>query len=345
MGSERRTVRFTAAADQLAARLDAELRDVLAARKMPLYDMMYYHLGWSGGDGAPARVTPADRVHGVLCLLAGQAAGGDVDVALPAAAAVELVDNFCKIHDDVQGGIPQRNSRDAVWWVWGPAQAINAGDGMHALARLALFRLRERGVPAEKTFEAVRLLDQASLRLCEGRFMDLEAQERIDLTVDAYLSMAASKSGALTSCAMQLGGLAADADGRARDALGVCGSKIGLAMQVYSDLGELWPRREGDGPASPEVLNKKKLLPVVYAMERAGLRDKRRLGDIYFKRVLAPEDLDVLRSVTADLGARSYCESLVERSRAEAAAALEAPGITAGGASAINGFVDALLNS
>ena len=69
----------------------------------------------------------------MLCLLACEACGGP-DVALPAAAAVELVQGFTEIHDDVQGGIPTRDGRDAVWWVWGPAQAINAGDGMHGWA-------------------------------------------------------------------------------------------------------------------------------------------------------------------------------------------------------------------
>ena len=48
---------------------------------------------------------------------------------------------FLQIHDDVQSGSPQRAGRDTVWWKWGPAQAINAGDGMYAMARVALFRL------------------------------------------------------------------------------------------------------------------------------------------------------------------------------------------------------------
>jgi len=280
----------------------------------------------------------------VLCLLACRAVGGDPDVALPAAAAVELVYSFCEIHDDVQGGKPQRDDRDAVWWVWGPAQAINAGDGMHALARLALFRLVERGISNARTWQAVQALDEASLETCEGRFLDLEAQERIDTSVGSYMEMAARKSGALASCAMKLGALVVSDDVEARDALAQCGARIGLAMQVHGDLQELW----GAGPAgagpSPEVMNKKKLLPAVYVLEKASTAEKRKLGEVYFKRVLEPEDVERLRDVLEELGGREYCEQLVERQRAEGLAALKVDGVTSDARADIEEFVGSLLS-
>ena len=321
--------------EDLSSRLEAELSDIVTARQMPLYDMMYYHMGWSEGAPPAARV----RAHGIISLLVCQAAGGDVDAGLPVAAAVELVSNFCQIHDDVQGGIPQRDSRDAVWWVWGPAQAINAGDGMHAMARLSLFRLTQRGVSPETTFRAVQLLDEASLRTCEGRFLDIEAQERIDVSVESYLKMASSKSGSLVSCAMKLGALVASADQATIDAVGDAGDKLGIALQIRADVRELWGL---EGTAS-EVMNKKKLLPVVYAVETASIKEKRRLGDIYFKRVLEPKDVEVLRQALEDLGARDASEKLIEQHRADASAALDASGLPAESRAPIEGLADSLL--
>ena len=329
--------------DDLTARVNAEMREILAARGMPLYDMMSHHLGW-GGDGRDAQGDVAiNRVYGVLSLLACRAAGGEEETALPAAAAVELVHNFSEIHDDVQGGKPKRDNRDAVWWVWGPAQAINAGDGMHALARLALFRLVDRGVSPEKTFQGVQLLDQASLKMCEGRFLDLEAQERIDTKVDAYMEMVSSKSGALPSCAMSMGGLVASADDATVDALADCGSNIGIAVQIRADLGELWDERAGASP-SPEVMNKKKILPVVYALENADVSVKRRIGDVYFKRVLEPGDVDVVRQVLSELGAKEYCEELMRQYKDRAISALDTQGISANGAAVINAYFETLLS-
>ena len=224
-----------------------------------------------------------------------------------------------------------------MWWVWGPAQAINVGDSFHSLARLALFELHENGTPADVTFRAVQMLDEAALDLCEGRFRDIEAQERIDLDVDGYLEMAASKSGSLYACAMGLGALVAGAEQAAVDAMSRCGRQIGLALQVRSDVRDVWA-----GDPSPEVLNKKKLLPVVHALGKATIAEKRRLGDIYFKRVLGPEDVTALREVLDEMGSRQYCEDLAARCRADALAALE-QGASAGDLDLARDFVGRLL--
>ncbi|MBM3933996.1 MAG: polyprenyl synthetase family protein [SAR202 cluster bacterium] len=315
----------------LEAKVEAELKDIFSERTMPLYNMMAYHLGWQderGNMGVPMR---RDRHHGVACLAAAHAAGGEAEAALPAAAAVELVHNFAQIHDDVQGGHPQRFKRDAVWWVWGPAQAINAGDGMYALARLALFRLMDRGISPEVTFGALKMLDIAGLEVCEGRFRDFEAQERIDMSVEAYMAMASSKTGALLACSTKLGALASGAPAAVVDAMGVYGTKMGIAWQVREDLDALWPTDPQAAPPSTEVLNKKKLLPVVHALEQATLKDKRRLGEIYFKRVLQPEDVISVRGVLEELGARDFCEGLVKNLRQEAHDALVTAGVTAEG--------------
>ena len=299
--------------EDLTDRVDNALKDILADRSMGLYRMMAYHMGWDDAQGIGSAPGRRGRTHGVACLVVALAAGGRLDAAMPAATAVELVDGFAQVHDDVQGGQPQRHGRDAVWWIWGPAQAINVGDGLHALARLALFQLQERGLSPELTFEAVQMLDQAGLELCEGRFHDLEAQERIDLDVDGYLRMAAGKTGALYACAMAMGALTAGASNSVISAVSKCGRSLGVALQVQNDLQEL----STDAP-SPEVLNKKKLLPVVHALGKATISEKRKLGDIYFKRVLEPRDVAALLDVLDQMGSIRFCQDLAARYRAQA---------------------------
>lgn len=322
----------------LTSQVNAELQDIVNSRSVPLYRMMAYHMGWNDAQGLTDTPVYKDRVHGVLSLLACMAVGGELEMALPAAAAVELLDNFTEIHDDIQSGNPQRENRDAVWWVWGPAQAINAGDGMHALARLALFRLLDRKVSPETTFKAVQFMDEASLDTCEGRFLDLEAQERIDLSVDAYLKMARGKTGSLLSCAMKLGALVGSGDDSVIEAFDTCGSKLGVAMQIRADLREIW----GDGTdaaPSAEVMNKKKLLPVVYALEKATISEKRQMGDIYFKRVLEPQDVVKLRELLESLGVRDACQDMAEQYFSDALNALDMQGVSPEGKAAIADFV------
>ena len=322
----------------LTSQVDAELRDIVGSRDMPLYGMMSYHMGWTDRQGRADEHATGERSHGVLCLLAAQAAGGDVGTAIPAAAAIELVTNFCEIHDDVQEGSPERNGRDAVWWVWGPAQAINAGDGMHALARLALFRLQDRGVSAQTTFRAVQLLDRSSLQACEARFLELEARERINVSSDDYLRVAESKTGSLLSCAMMLGAVANEREA-ALEALSRCGQSLGVAMEIQADVRALW-----DGEAGPtaEAMNKTKMLPVVLALEKATVSQKRALGEIYMKRVLEGGDVAKVRGIVEDMGVQEECEALVSRYRDSALAALDSSELSPDGG-ALAAYVDSLL--
>ena len=323
--------------------LEKELTVIVTSRDVPLYDMMAYHMGWQSAPGVDDSPMRQQRTRGVLCLLACRAFGGDYSSAIPAAAAVELVHSFTEVHDDVQGGLPQRDGRDALWWVWGPAQAINAGDGLHALARLALFQLLDRGASPELVFRAVQLMDKSSLEVCEGRFMDLEAQERIDLSVESYLKMARGKTGALFACAMQLGALIGGGDEGAVESLGKCGYELGLAVQIREDLVALWGDGSEEYVPSTEVMNKKKLYPAVYALENAKVSDKRRMGDIYFKRVLEPDDVLALRKVLDEMGARDATEQALRQHADEALSALEASPIGPEGKGPLAETINSLL--
>ena len=112
-----------------------------------LYDLVRYHLGWVDERG-----NPVDGRRRRRCTTAGcwplpppRPCPAIIVPAVPAASSVELAYNFVLVHNDVQAGrIDQRAERPSIWWVWGPSQAINAGDGLHALARSELMRLCRR---------------------------------------------------------------------------------------------------------------------------------------------------------------------------------------------------------
>ena len=280
--------------------VETELRRIVSDRGLPLYSMMEHHLGWDSETGSTS--SQILRPLGSLCLASCDALGDDLEAALPTAAAIELVHNFCEIHDDIQAGKIARNDRDSVWWKWGPAQAINAGDGMHALARLALLGLGERGVGPDRVFEAVKLLDKASLATCEGRFMDLEAQERLDMSSDAYLDMAEAKEGSVYSCAMEFGALVAGGSTEIRESFADAGREVGIAVQIAEDMAQLASATSADAAPSEDFMNKKKLYPVVRAFEVASPTERRRLGDYYFKRVLEPSDARNLSEIISGLG-------------------------------------------
>ena len=284
--------------DQIQADINRLLKDYLDSKSLPLYDMLSYHLGIHGLD--PGLTIPK-RVHGMLLQIAVEPLGGNPLLTLPAAMSIEMLNAFCEIHDDVQSGNPTRNGQDSLWWVWGPAQAINAGDGMHSIARIALLNLDKQHFTDRTSHAALSFLDKGALVTFEGRYRDLEMQERIDTSVTAYLEMAGQKTGALYGSALSMAAGLSGLTSKACEGLFQSGHLIGQAKQIKLDMNQIWG---SDSSQKIDFLNKKKLFPVIAAMEKATPSQKRKLGDVYFKRVLEDSDLDSVLDVLSDLGGK-----------------------------------------
>ena len=310
--------------------VESELLEVFEGREGFLYNLLRYHLGWVDQNGAPQGDGPRLHFQGAVALACCEALGSDFHLALPAAAGVELVYHFTLVHGEVQAGRAESVDRPGIWWVWGPAQAINAGDGLHALGRTTIMRLAQRGTPPERVLRAVRSLDSACLRLCEGQYLDLEFQDQLMVTRSAYLDMVALKAGALVGCSAEAAALAAAAPDDNCSAIHDIGVKLGSAWQISRDSGDLWGER-GDGMTASTVISRKKSLPVIHALEHGSLSAKRELGGIYMKRVLESQDVSRLVAILDETGARSAAESHARKLVEDAISAASASGISSGG--------------
>jgi len=252
------------------AEVDAELKSVVAKWHSSLYDMMRYHFGWSDEKGNPQPGSTGKGLRSTLCLLACEVAGGEYHRALPAAAALELVHNFSLVHDDIQDDDRERRHRPTVWSIWGKPQAINVGTAMRLLASMALLRLSECGVPLEKQSKVRYLIDEASLRLIEGQYLDISYEGRFDIRVGDYLDMINRKTAALIACSLETGALLGTEDKRLIHGLRKIGWNLGLAFQIRDDILGIWGNHEETGkPLGSDIRHKKKSFPIVYALERA----------------------------------------------------------------------------
>lgn len=323
--------------------IEHELRQVLEQCESPLYSLMAYQMGWVDELGSPKEAVFGDRLYAQLCLSSAKFSGGTIEQALPVAAALELVHNFSLVHDDIRNGRTERYHRPTVWWVWGPAQAINVGDGLHAMGRLAVFRLAHSGVAQEQILECLQKLDKSCLELCEGQYLDLTYQERLIVSEEEYLGMARAKTGALFACSLELGALASSGDSKMANTLAHSGTDLGIAFQIYEDIRNLWPGQEIDRNSSGDLLNKRKSLPVIYGLSQAEGSVKRELGNMYFKRVLEPQDAVKISQLLEELGARQYALSTANGLRNQALENLKNNGLSGDNLKGFEAVVDSLL--
>jgi geranylgeranyl diphosphate synthase, type II len=169
------------------------------------------------------------RVRPVLCLAAGEAAGGAVETVLPAAAAVELVHSFSLVHDDLPAldDDAERRGAPSVWAAYGEATAVLAGDALFAEAvRLAL------SYPEP---ELARELVGATLAMIGGQQLDLSGDH------DDLARLHALKTGALFSASIMCGLWAVRLPPDEHAPWRAFAGELGLLFQIVDDI------LDGDG--------------------------------------------------------------------------------------------------
>jgi geranylgeranyl diphosphate synthase type I len=287
--------------------IEAEMRAVLNlkdgnGRSEPFYGMIHYHMGWA--DEALRRVdhNGGKRIRPLLCLLTCAAAGGEWQLAVPAAAAIEILHNFSLVHDDIQDDSPTRRGQPTVWSLWGRPQAINTGDAMFALAHLAMARLADLGVPPGIVIRALRRFDETCVALTLGQYTDMSFESRDRVSADEYVGMITDKTAALLALSTELGALIAGADDEQIENFQKFGLNLGLAFQVQDDILGIWGDEKVTGKsAATDITTRKKTLPVLYALARSET-----LRELY---AADDADGDFVRAVVAELdqtGARLY---------------------------------------
>jgi geranylgeranyl diphosphate synthase type I len=310
---------------ELVSDTEQEILRLVSDRDVPtagLYAMCRYHLGLDGTGSSGKRMRP------LLGLLAYASIAGDHRAALPGAAAVELGHNFSLVHDDIEDGDTERRHRPTLWALHGIPQAINAGDLLFTLSRVALHRLTDLGFSDTKVLRLMRLHDDTCLALCEGQYLDIWASERSDpMSVELYFDMIGRKTAALIAASVEAGAVLATDDEAVIARYRAFGWALGIAFQLNDDLLGIWGEPADTGKEPTDVARHKMTLPVIYAFEHASPADRTALEAVW--RTEAPDDAQVAETgaLVERLGGRDYTRDQARDYRDKALAELDAAGV------------------
>lgn len=160
------------------------------------------------------------------------------------AQVLELIHAGSLIVDDIEDGSQMRRGRPALHVRHGLPLALNAGNWLYFWP----FQLvADLDLPKEKTLAAYEAYQRTLLRAHFGQAMDLGARVDTleqDCVADVCLASLALKTGALTGFAMVLGGLVAGADENTTSVLDDFGQELGVALQMFDDIGNVTGVRE-----------------------------------------------------------------------------------------------------
>jgi len=277
----------------------------------PVYNLLRYYMGWVDPEGNATTGTEGKYLRPTLCLFSCEAVGGARGMAMPAAAAMELIHNFSLIHDDIQDGDETRHHRKTLWAIWGIPKALVAGNVLRIVADSTLDDLQSAGVPTGRALPVIGQLTQAYLEMIEGQYLDISFEGQSEVGLKQYLDMIARKTGALIRCSFTMGALIGSHNIGDANAFRESGRALGFLFQVRDDILGIWGDEESTGkPVGADIRRKKNAFPAVYAMSQAQGEDKQHLLGIYRKDVLSDADVEDVLHIMDALNVREQAHAL-----------------------------------
>lgn len=197
------------------------------------------------------------RIRPVMVLMATELFTTDVNRALDVALAIETFHNFTLVHDDIMDNAPLRRGQQTVHEKWGVNNAILSGDVMMVESNKHLSKVDINVLkPVLDTFNAT------AQGVCEGQQLDMEFEQRRDVSIAEYIEMIRLKTAVLLGGAMKLGAIVGGANEAAADLLYKFGENLGVAFQLQDDILDVYgnPEKFGKQIGGDIIANKKTFL-------------------------------------------------------------------------------------
>lgn len=260
-----------------------------------LYEPIAYTLE-SGGK----RLRPRLLLSAFLAFGGGRPASE----ALPQALGLEIFHNFTLLHDDVMDNADIRRGRPTVHRRWNANSAILSGDAMLTIAYEFMCDCAQDKLPG-----VMKLFNTTAMEIYQGQQLDMEFEDREDVTVEEYMEMIRLKTSVLLGCACRMGAFLAGAPESACEAMYKYGTDLGLAFQLRDDWLDTFgdPLEFGKEIGGDIVNNKKTWLLITALGESEG-----EVADIMREDLEPQERIRQVVRVYKRLKLNERCDALVQ---------------------------------
>jgi geranylgeranyl diphosphate synthase type II len=215
------------------------------------------------------------RMRPVLVLLGCKLFSEDISNAIHPALGIELFHNFTLIHDDIMDKAPVRRGKPSVYEQWDPNVAILSGDAVFIKAYQELLQTDKNVI-----LPVLDLFNKTALEICEGQQMDMDFEERNDVSIDDYLHMITLKTAVLLGASLKIGALTGGASENQAQALYDFGLNCGIAFQLQDDILDVFGESKKVGKQKGgDILANKKTFLLLKAQELSSGQIENNLND------------------------------------------------------------------
>lgn len=250
------------------------------------------------------------RLRPAITLMACNLYSDEVMKALKPAIGLEIFHNFTLLHDDIMDSADMRRGKPTVHRVWNDNTAILSGDVMQIEAYKWIAE-----APENQLKIVLDLFSKTASEICEGQQLDMEFEQRSDVTADQYIEMIRLKTAVLVAAGCRIGAIIGGSD--EEDALNLYdfGNYIGLAFQLKDDLLDVYGNEASFGKKiGGDILCNKKTYLLIHTLKTAQGKDNEELMYWLGNNERADQE-DKIKAVTAiftRLKAREICENAMQ---------------------------------
>ncbi|MDO4183206.1 MAG: polyprenyl synthetase family protein [Coriobacteriia bacterium] len=262
------------------------------------------------------------RHRPLICFAACAAVGGNMDLAMSAAAAIEHFHTAALIHDDIADDAKTRRGKPCMHLVEGLGLSVNMGD-------LGLYLVNGTVVNDESLDPMVRLrviseLLDMTCSTIEGQALDIgwARDGRYDITPEDYLCMARHKTAFYSGgVPLAVGAIVGGASEETVEGLRKFGLDTGLAFQIQDDLLNLVGEEESvKKDFRSDITEAKRTLVMVHCLQHSTPENRQRLIDILNAKTedaaLLEEAVQIMQASGSIEYARNYTRTLTEEAKA-----------------------------
>ena len=212
-------------------------------------------------------MTKGKQIRPVLVILSAKLFGEICEKTYTAASLVELLHTASLVHDDVVDDANERRGMFSVHALWKSKTAVLFGD--YLLARGLMISVDNQA------YDLLRIVSVAVKDMCEGELLQLQNSRKQDISEAAYFKVIHKKTAALISACTEAGAQSSGATSEQVEQMRQFGIYLGLIFQIKDDLFDYQPRGVTGKPKGNDIKEKKFTLPLIYALQQAGGKEKK----------------------------------------------------------------------
>ena len=270
---------------------------------VPLLDKITYYIVKRKGK----------QVRPMFVFLSAKLCGTIGDPTYAAASLVELLHTATLVHDDVVDDSLERRGFFSINALWKNKIAVLVGDFLFSQGMLVALR--------QKQYRLLEIVSDAVKAMSEGELLQIEKARRLDIEEKIYYDIIRQKTASLIASACSAGAASATSDEEVIEKMRLFGEKIGIAFQIRDDLFDFGSEDVGK-PLGIDIKEKKMTLPLIYALQQAPKKERRKIINIVRRHSEEPEKVREVIEFVRQSGGLEYARKAMIRHKEEAFAIL-----------------------